>query len=296
MSRTRDPRTDAAPGEALDASFDASLEADARRLREPAQPLPESLRRSLLAIPGSAASEEFQESDRLYGIALEAADLEDDAPEDANLEDAALGTSPVRAAVVRLLAAVVRDARSRRPLPPGLHSNLRQIPERISRRAPRTKGWKARWVTEPRWAAAACWLLAFALTLGTGDAVAGLLDAPQKIHATSTHWAGRLVERTAESLGAASAASSTVRRELGDGVDLFRTRAGALAARAESWSARRLRDVEEAWDHVSQNPLSRELAPRIELDADGDSNDSNNLDSKPTNPGDPSPEEARDDR
>ncbi|MDA8019628.1 MAG: hypothetical protein MPN21_19480 [Thermoanaerobaculia bacterium] len=245
-----------------------------RLLRDPVRPMPESLRARLLAIPvlDSTQAEE-QEIDRLYAAALAART-------DENLDPATLHTSPIRATVVRLLAAVIRDARSRLPLPEALTERLHAV--RRTMIQPGRRSWRIRWVTETRWAAVACWLLAFAFTLGTDDAVAGLLDAPTTIHARSSHWA----QRAGEGLGGAW---SDARTELHIGYGLVRSRAVALGAQAEAWSGRAVRDVGTAWSLVSTG-----LAPQVEGSVKEFA--PKELESNPTNPGDPSPEEVHDDR
>lgn len=239
-----------------------------RLLREPVRPMPEALRGRLLAIPSGAAEAESPETgteiDRLYYVALSAGNTLSTG-RDASLDPEALGTTPIRAAIVRLLAAVFRDARLVRPMPQHLANGLRAV-HRTARPA-----WRTRWITEPRWAAAACWLLAFALTLGTGDAVAGLLDAPTKLHETSTSWASGWTHTASDQ---ARSAWTSTRGSLVAGYDLVRSRAVAFGVHAEAWGGRAASDVEAGWTY-----MTRSFAPTYE-----------------TNPGESSPEEARDDR
>lgn len=282
---------------------------DPSLLREPTRPMPESLRSRLLVIPGEMAAEngaqtEADELDRLYDAAL-AAQSKHDA--ESLLDEESLETTPLRAAIVRLLAAVFRDSRVVRPLPEQLAAGLRAV-RTVSKTADRKlrSVWKTRWVTEPRWAAAACWLLAFALTLGTGESVAGLLDAPTQLHAKSSSW----VQRAGDAwdgartyvrddlwsdlrTDTAKAARSRIKTSYG----FVHARAEALGVQIEATADRLAHDAAAALS-VVRGDLMPQIQPQAEesLTATPDRAPDTASDNNPTNPGDPSPEEARDDR
>lgn len=284
---------------------------DPNLLREPTRPMPDSLRSRLLAIPGDstalAESDESDELDRLYDAALAAQSQHD---VESMLDEDSLQTTPLRAAIVRLLAAVFRDARAVRPMPERLAGGLRAVRKTAGRRqrSTRKNRWQTRWITEPRWAAAACWLLAFALTLGTGESVAGLLDAPTKLHAQSSSW----IQRAGVALGDAwDGARPTVQEPLAlkplvrsdlwldvaetagsrldNALGFVRARSEALGVQFEASADRLVHEVSAAWSVVRAD-----LIPQIENTVSTTPVSTSH--SNPTNPGDPSPEEARDDR
>lgn len=235
---------------------------DAAALREPVRPMPVSLRASLLTIPEEA--EQPDEIDHLYGAALAAARAESE-PDLADLP-----TTSIRAAVVRLLAAVFRDAQRLHPVPERLAESLQSVVREAGRRR-----FATRWITEPRWAAAACWLLAFALTFGTGDAVAGLLvEAPGHLHTRSAHWAQK-ADEVSEDLGDDLAkAARRVRVEVSAGYDLVHSRAEAFGTQAQAWGDRMARKLDQAWATFATSTLATAFST----------------------PNEPLPQEAQDDR
>lgn len=219
-------------------------------LREPVRPMPASLRRRLLAIPAgveqSEQPEQPDEVDRLYAAALAAAHTEQ-----TNTEQT-LHTTSIRAAVVSLLAAVFRDARRLRPVPERLAADLRTVAHRAG-----SSRFTSRWITEPRWAAAACWLLAFALTLGTGDAVAGLLvEAPERLQTRSAAWAQKFDEVSGDLGDDLASAARRVRDEASAGYDLVRSRAFAAGTKARAWGDRTARKLDQAWSQFATSALA----------------------------------------
>lgn len=218
---------------------DDRLDRRASLLREPSRALPDSLRSRLLAIGSAevaaASTMDDAEVDRLYAVALRAANGETE-PEQADLEATGL-----QAAVVEMLAAVFRDARIVRQLPRRLANGLRTLGG--------GRETLPRWIAEPRWAAAACWMLAFALTLGTGDAGALLLEAPSALQSKSQQWTGAAAEVFE---GVRDEAVGT----LESGYDLLRSRAVATAAwieaRAEARIERAGRDLDRTWTTITQ--------------------------------------------
>lgn len=223
-------------------------------LREPVRPLPDGLRRSLLAIPEAARRGAGERSDGhdLYLHALARAETKADAGANAGADgkDAVpAGLRPAARAVVELLTDFLRHERRVLPLPQALRTRLHALPRRPS---------LPRWIAEPRWAAAACWVLAFLLTFGTGDVSARLVEAAGDSLSRAPAATSRILEpgalwprpaRDAEGSSMsdvvhqlkddASAALHRVRRPL----DRLTSRAAAWQARAEALGARTLDEI-----------------------------------------------------
>lgn len=239
---TRDPRNEI-QDEIQDGIHDDPLD-----LRQPDRPLPEGLRRSLLAVPAAAKNaapkdaapkegpREEDAAHHLYLYALERADHVAGLADDALL----FGLRPATRAVVELLADVFRQERRPRPLPATLRNRLVGLTSRPA---------VPRWIAEPRWAAAACWLLAFLLTFGTGDVSARLVEAAGESLSRAPAATSRILQPGALLPGPASAADESPVgdvREMKLGVvssldrtlDRARRPAGWLASRASAWQAR----------------------------------------------------------
>ncbi|MEM6792753.1 MAG: hypothetical protein AAF725_02145 [Acidobacteriota bacterium] len=155
--------------------------------------LPAGLAARLAAMP-----EDLERADSLYVSALSGDPLGDRVP---------LGEerNPGRRAAHDALAVTFAEARRRRPLPHALETRLRAIPKR------RAAEQLPRWVTDSRWATAACLLLTAALGLAAQDAsarfaqtTAWVQEAPARIQETSRLAGGETFTQAEEGLRQAS--------------------------------------------------------------------------------------------
>ncbi len=153
------------------AAFAEALESRPRR------PLPESLHRKLRAIPERTVV--CRDVDRLYGTTLEQA-----AGNATN--DSAAARHLQSCGRCRRLYGTLRSAMEsrRRTLPGALAYRLRSLARQPEHLLPV-------WITDARYATAACWLLAGFLALFAGDAAALFRDSSEVVSSHTTAWAER---------------------------------------------------------------------------------------------------------
>lgn len=197
----RDFRETFSPQDATDATdatdhrrHCAACDAYARRLQDAATPVPSPLSarlsRRLAAIPSLAAS--CDDIDRLYAEARRQARPMDTSPDtDPQAADDHLADCPR----CRQLYGCLSEAMTPRPepLPHGLFQRLQEIGRQAPARLPV-------WISDTRYATAACYLLTAFLVVLAGDSSARFQATTEVVSARAGTWIERNLDDTSSSL------------------------------------------------------------------------------------------------